>query len=187
MDISKLKPWNWFKKEEEEQPRNLPARRATGDLYGPLANFHEEVDRLFSEAFRRFGMPSLFGDEAWSRWPQLQSTSLMRPSIDVSAGKDEYVITAEVPGIDEKDVKLELSNNTLTIRGEKRQEQEAKEREHYRVERSYGFFQRVLSLPEDADQAGISAKFKNGVLTVKLPRKPEEKRDVKLIDIKTEQ
>jgi HSP20 family protein len=54
------------------------------------------------------------------------------------------------------------------------------------VERSYGFFQRVLSLPDDADQSGISAKFKNGVLTVKLPRKPEEKRDVKLIDVKTE-
>ena len=110
----------------------------------------------------------------------------MRPNVDISAGKNEYLITTEVPGIDEKDVKLELSNNTLTIKGEKRQEHEEKDRDHYRIERSYGSFQRVLSLPEDADQSGITAKFKNGVLTVGLPRRPEKKKNVKLIDIQKE-
>lgn len=186
MDISKLKPWNWFKKEEEEQPRNLPVRRAPAQFHGPLANFHEEVDRLFDDAIQRLGMPPILRRDDWPRWPEFASLGVMRPKVDVSAGKNEYVVTAEVPGIEEGDVKLELWNNTLTIRGEKQQEREAKDRDYYRVERSYGSFQRVLSLPEDVDQAGITAKFKNGVLTVKLPRSPEEKRDVKLIDVKTE-
>ena len=185
MDISKLKPWNWFKQEEEES-RNLPVRRSTAESHGPLVNFHEEVDRLFDDAFRRFGMPPILRDTVWPRGPEPAVAAFIRPTIDVSAGKNEYAITAEVPGMDEKDIKLEICNNTLTIKGEKKQEQEAKDRDHYRIERSYGSFQRVLSLPEDAEQSGIAAKFKNGVLTVKMPRKPEEKRDVKLIDIKTE-
>jgi HSP20 family protein len=186
MDITKLKPWNWFKKEEEEQPRNLPVRRTSAEFPGPLSNFHEEVDRLFDDAFRRFGMPSILRNDVWPRWPEVPPPTLMRPNIDVSAGKDEYVVTAEVPGIEEKDVTLELCNNALTIKGEKQQEQEAKDRDYYRSERTYGSFQRVLSLPEDAEQSGISAKFKNGVLTVRIPRKPEETLDVKLIDIKKE-
>ncbi|MFC1657129.1 Hsp20/alpha crystallin family protein [Candidatus Moduliflexota bacterium] len=186
MDISKIKPWNWFKKEQEEQVRDLPVKRPSTEFYGPLTNLHEEVDRLFNEAFRRFGMPSLFRDDFWPRGAQPAAPTIMRPNVDISAGKNEYLITIEVPGIDEKDVKLELSNNTLTIKGEKRQEQEEKDRDHYRIERSYGSFQRVLSLPEDADQSGITAKFKNGVLTVGLPRRPEKKKNVKLIDIQKE-
>ena len=186
MDISKLKPWNWFKKEEEEQAKDLPVRRPSSDFYGPLTSLHDEVDRLFNDAFRRFGMPSFFRDEYFPRWSQPASPSIMRPNVDISSGKNEYLITVEVPGIDEKDIKLELSNNTLTVKGEKKQEQEEKDRDHYRIERSYGSFQRVLSPPEDADQNGVTAKFKKGVLTVKLPRKPEAKKDVKLIDIQKE-
>ena len=108
------------------------------------------------------------------------------PHVDIAEDAESITLRADLPGIDEKDVKLELSNNTLTIRGEKRQEHEEKDRDHYRIERSYGSFQRVLSLPEDADQSGTTAKFKNGVLTVKLPRRPEEKKDLKVIDIQKE-
>lgn len=185
MDISKLKPWNWFKKEEEDA-RDLPVRRPSTDFYGPLTSLHDEVDRLFNDAFCRFGMPSIFHDDFWSQGAHPAAPSLMRPNVDISAGENEYLVTVEVPGIDERDVTLEVSNNTLTIKGEKRQEQEEKDRDHYRIERSYGSFQRVLSLPEDAEQSGISAKFKKGVLTVKLPRAPDKAKDVKLIDIQKE-
>ena len=101
MDISKIKPWNWFKKEQEEQVRDLPVKRSSTEFYGPLTNLHEEVDRLFNDAFRRFGMPSLFRDEFWPRGAQPEAPAIMRPNVDISAGKNEYLITTEVPGIDE--------------------------------------------------------------------------------------
>jgi len=87
--------------------------------------------------------------------------------------------------VSEKDVTLEIVNNTMTIRGEKKQEKEEKEKNYYRVERSYGSFQRVLSLPQDADQEDVKATFKNGVLTVTIPRKELPKSEAKRIDIKS--
>lgn len=89
-----------------------------------------------------------------------------------------------MPGVSEKDAKVEISGDTLIISGEKRQEKEQRNQDFYRIERSYGSFQRVLSLPEDADQEGISASFKKGVLTIKMPRKSLPKGDVKLIEVK---
>ena len=96
----------------------------------------------------------------------------------------EYAISVEVPGVDEKDVKIELANNTLTIGGEKKQEKEEKEKNFYRVERSYGSFQRVLSLPEDADQEKIQATFKKGVLRITVPRKALPHAEAKQIEVK---
>jgi HSP20 family protein len=181
MDISRFKPWNWFKKEEETRPSELPVRRDREGVYGNLGSLHEEVDRLFDEAFRSFGLPSLFrGSPAGA---PSSPGAMLRPSVDISATKKEYALSVEVPGIEEKDIQIELSGTTLTIRGEKRQEQEEKERDFYRIERSYGSFQRVLSLPDDADSDGIKAKFKNGVLTIRLPRKSEHQKDAKLISV----
>ncbi len=97
--------------------------------------------------------------------------ALLKPRADLSATDTEYQLTVEIPGINERDVSLDISGNTLTIRGEKRQEKEEKAKDYYRIERSYGSFQRVLSLPEDVDQDTIKATFKNGVLTVTMPRK----------------
>lgn len=84
-----------------------------------------------------------------------------------------------------KDVRLEVANDTLTIRGEKKQETEEKKKDFYRMERSYGAFQRVLSLPEDADQDNIRATFKKGVLTVTMPRKALPESAVEQIEVKS--
>ena len=86
--------------------------------------------------------------------------------------------------MDQQDVKVEVSNNTMTIKGEKKQKKEEKGKNYYRVERSYGSFQRVLSLPEDANQEDIKASFKNGILTIRMPRKALPKSDVKQIEVK---
>lgn len=102
----------------------------------------------------------------------------------LSATDTEYTVTAEIPGVDDKDVKLEIVDDTLTIRGEKKQEKEEKEKNYYRLERSYGSFQRVLSLPDDVDQDGVKANFKKGVLTITLPRKALPKPEAKRIEIK---
>ena len=90
-----------------------------------------------------------------------------------------------MPGVDEKDVQLELINDTLKIKGDKKQQKEEKEKNYYRIERSYGSFQRVLSLPEDADQDNIKAVYKNGIMNITIPRKAAPKTEVKQIEIKT--
>ena len=110
---------------------------------------------------------------------------MFKPSLDLGATDKEYTVTVELPGVDEKDVRLEIVNDNLIIRGEKKQETEEQEKNYYRMERSYGSFERVLSLPEDADQDGVKATFKKGVLTVTLPRKALPESDVKKIEVKS--
>jgi HSP20 family protein len=179
MDIKKLAPWNWFKKEQEEAGRTIPvqqrgALKSAPGLDHPLANFHREFDRLFDNLLQGFGRPPLGLD--LPGWPTM-NRDLLKPTMDISAAEKEYTVTMEVPGVKEDDVKLELVDDTLTIHGEKKQANTAKDRNYYCVERSYGAFQRVLSLPEDVDQNGIQAAFKNGVLTITMPRRalPESK------------
>ncbi len=187
MDIKKLAPWNWFKKEEEQSDAGVPVRRGDalaqypqGGAGNSMVQLHREVDRLFENAFRGFGLGPLRSDF----FSPLTGEGLLKPRVDIGAADKEYSITVEVPGVSEKDVKVEISGNTMTIRGEKKQEKEEKDKNFYRVERSYGSFQRVLSLPEDADQEDVKATFNKGVLTIKMPRKALLESDVKQIEIK---
>ena len=187
MDIKKLVPWNWFKKEEETEKSlsvtQSDSRRQDHPMYHPMQQIHHEIDRMFDSVFSGFGMPR-FGSFL-PEFPKL-SEGMLKPTLDVGCTDKEYTINIEVPGVDEKDIRLELSDNTLTIRGEKKRDQEEKDKNFYRLERSYGSFQRVLSLPDDADQDGIKAKFKKGVLKISVPRREMPKAHVKRIEVKTE-
>lgn len=180
MELTKLNPWNWFKNEEESEIKHLPVNRE-GQPRASLAPLHHEIDRLFESVFRGFGFPSLSGDNSFAG---LGQNVRLKPNMDIEASDNEYAITVEVPGVDEDNIKLELVENALTIKGEKRQESENKDKDVYRVERSYGSFQRVLSLPEDANHDGIDAQFKNGLLIITIPRKVIPKEKGKIIDIK---
>ena len=187
MSVKKWIPWNWFKKEEEDAGHTVPVQRGSttprGDVpHNPIAHFHNEVDRLFEETFRGFGLTPFSFDRPMM--PGL-TNSMIRPTLDLGATDKAYTITLEVPGVDEKDVKIEIANDVMTIRGEKKQENEEKGKDYYRMERSYGSFQRTLSLPEDADQDGVTATFKKGVLTVNMPRKALPQRDVRQIEVKS--
>lgn len=104
--------------------------------------------------------------------------------MDIAATDREYVITAEVPGLEADDLQLELMDDTLLIRGEKRQEWEKQNAGVYRVERRYGAFERMLSLPEDAERDRLEANLKHGVLTVTMPRKPSVKAASRLVEVK---
>ena len=181
MDMKKLAPWNWFKKEEEQQPAPLPVHRSGQlRLHDPFAQFHQEIDRMFDNFFRGFSLPSMgFGRERTS----LSQTEWLKPTLDIAANDKEYAISVELPGVDEKDVELELADETLVIKGEKKQETERKEQNYYRMERSYGSFQRVLSLPEDAEQDGIVAAYKHGILTITIPRKAKPATKAKRITL----
>lgn len=187
MSVKKWIPWNWFKNEEESAGKSVPVQRASVQgqghaLSNPIEQFHREVDRLFNQAFRGFGLtPFEFNRPLLPR----MDDGMLKPTLDLGATEKEYTVTMEIPGVDEKDVRLEIVNDTLTIQGEKKQENEEKGKNYYRMERSYGSFQRMLSLPEDADQNDVTATFKKGVLTVTMPRKALPKADVKQIEVKS--
>ena len=148
----------------------------------PLVQLHREIDRVFDDAFR--GFPFATGSFGRSI-PSLAPSAWLKPTMDISANEKEYTLTVELPGVEESDFQLELEGDTLKIMGEKKQEKKEQEKDFYRVERSYGSFQRMLSLPEDADQAGITAKFSKGVLTVTLPRKAIPKSEATRIPVKS--
>ena len=103
------------------------------------------------------------------------------PKVDISETKDNFLITADLPGIDEKNVNITLDDGMLTIKGEKKTDTEDKQGEFYSRERSYGAFQRSFEVPETIDENKIGASFSNGVLTVKMPKTPEAKKEVKKI------
>lgn len=176
IDLKKWAPWNWFKREQDERQdtghvpvvkANVPAPSPSAPL-DPLLQLHREVDRLFDDVLRGFGVqwprPMLPGVTAV--WP-----GLLRPALDIQETDDQYRITLEVPGVEQKDIQLTLDDDVLFIRGEKRQEQEHKDAHYHCLERSYGSFQRALNLPEDADQDSIKASFKNGVLTITIAKR----------------
>ena len=185
MDIKKLAPWNWFKKEEEDAGRAVPVgHRATVDpglgMDHPLVSFQRDFDRLFDRMLQGFGRMPLGVDRP--SWPSM-AHNILKPTVDIGSGEKEYTVTVEVPGVGEDDVKLELADDTLTISGEKKRETSSRDKNYYCVERSYGAFRRVLSLPEDVAQDQIQATFKNGVLTITMPRKALPQSKVKRIEV----
>lgn len=172
-NMSRLAPWNWFRKEQEQGQQAMPVHReddrATG--YGaaiPVLQLHRDIDRLFDQAFRSFGLgwPTSTGVEMAPAWQ-----GLLRPAVDIRETDKQYVISLEVPGVEEKDLDVTLDGDLLVVRGEKRHEQEHRSDQYHRVERSYGAFQRVLNLPDDANPEAIHAGFKQGVLTLSIDKR----------------
>ncbi|WP_028317975.1 Hsp20/alpha crystallin family protein [Desulfobulbus elongatus] len=185
MELKMLAPWNWFKKEEEIEHGVPITHRGKGGYmadryYDPTFPIHRDIDRLFDHFFRGFGP---MGMGRLGSGPAFGEGMVLKPKVDLSATEGEYLLTVEIPGVSEKDVSVDISGGTLTVKGEKRQEKEEKEKDYYRVERSYGSFQRVLSLPDDVDREGIKAGFKDGVLSITMPRKATSKGEVKQIEI----
>lgn len=186
MDIKKFAPWNWFKKESGSNGHAIPVKQSKGNQnnsYSPnsLRIFDNEMDRLFDNFFQGFGLsPHALG----TRPLEGMTSGILKPRLDLGATDKEYSISVEIPGVSEKDVSLELLHDTLIIRGEKKQEKEEKNKNFYRLERSYGSFQRTLSLPEDVDKDKVRADFKNGVLNITIPRRELPENQVKQIEIK---
>ncbi len=139
-------------------------------------SFRGEMDRLFD----RFGVPSF--PSFFGASPELSFTV---PAVDVTEDDKAYKIAAEMPGVEEKDIEVNVNEDTLVLKGEKRQEKEEKGKNTYVSERSYGSFQRTFALPEGVDRDKIAADFSKGVLTVTLPKTPESQKQQKKIAIKT--
>jgi HSP20 family protein len=151
----------------------------------PFLALREEMDRLFDEFMSDWRMPSrsrdLFRFEpfqmpAWGR-------GMVDVKFDVSETDDAIEMTAEVPGIDEKDIDLTLADGMLTVKGEKKTEKETKERDYHLSERRYGSFARSMRVPDSVDQDKIKASFDKGVLSVVMPKRAEAKAKKKKIAI----
>ena len=130
-----------------------------------LQTIQQEMNRLFGSFFDG-PVASGTGGEAVRRWI---------PPMDLVEQGDEYVLRADLPGVGEDDVKIELEDNVLTISGERRSEHEERTEGYYRVERASGSFSRSLTLPEGVDPEAVKANFENGVLEVRVP-KPEQRK-----------
>lgn len=142
----------------------LPVKRKEGGR-GSLTRIHDEMDDLFRGFFSDWDWPVWSG----SRWP----------AIDIAEKDNEFVVKAEVPGCEADDIDISVHGNMLTISGEKKQEEEKKEKGYYHMERSYGSFRRDLNLATDVDPSKIEATCKDGILTITLP-KSEKAKAVKI-------
>jgi len=139
-----------------------------------LDSFNRQVNRLFDEFLGGFGVAPV----------QEGASADFTPRVNVSETDKEVRVEAELPGLDEKDITVELDEDALVLRGEKKAEREEKEDEWSRVERTYGSFHRVIPLPAEVEGEKAKATFKNGVLSIVLPRRPEPESKRKTIEIK---
>lgn len=137
--------------------------------FGELSPFRKEMDRLWNRFLGETSFAKTF-DEMWS------------PSVDISETKDDFVVKAELPGMEAKDLNVSISGDVLTIKGEKKAEEEEKDEHYHRVERYSGSFQRVFQLPSGVKADKIEANFDKGVLKVILPKVEEAKK--KKIEVK---
>ena len=128
-----------------------------------FSTLQDRVNRLFRESYRGEGQDDSL------------TASSFAPAVDVYEDEHKVTLKIDVPGIDEKDIKVHVENNTLTVHGERKFEKEEKEENYRRVERQYGSFTRTFTLPNTVDQENVQADYEKGVLKVKLAKKAEAK------------
>lgn len=141
----------------------------------PMLAIQNEMNRMFDQFFTDpfQMMPARFN---------LQAEFF--PRLDISESEKEFTINAELPGMDEKDIQITLEKGSLILSGEKKSESEEKEKTYHRIERSYGSFQRVIPFDTELDEDNASATFKNGILTITLPKAADAVKKSRKIEIK---
>jgi HSP20 family protein len=169
MAIGNLVPWRWGALRGLEDDRSLDSFRSE------MESLHRSIDRLVADAWGGTFAPSLLS-ETWT-------AGRITPRLDVVEEDKAFRVSVELPGMKDKDVAVSVDGRTLTIRGEKKEEKEKKDKDVFRRERAYGSFRRVVELPSDVDSAKIEAKFKDGVLTIDLPKTKQAHDRVKQIPV----
>lgn len=166
MKIKDLVPWSWEKERDMMMRSDWP--------FYPL---REAMNRLLDDYSRTGFELGKFQE----KWPFEMPT----PKVDIIEKDKEIVVSAELPGMDEKDIDVSISKNVLTLKGEKKAEKEEKNNGYYRMERSYGAFHRAIPLPGEVETDKIDATFKKGVLTIHVPKTAEAQKEVKKVTIKS--
>ena len=149
----------------------IPWKKQKREMTNSRNEFDDWMDRFFKVPV--FSIPELFSEKSWY------------PNVDVSEGRRDIIVKAEIPGVDKEGIDISLDGRLLTIGGEKKHEQEESDEHYYRVESSFGIFKRVIELPADIDKNEVDAKYKNGVLKIKLKKaKSAETRNIKIKTVK---
>lgn len=165
-----------------EIKKSTVAEKPAHDVW---SSFRTEMDRLFDRFGGSFNMAPfrrMFDAAPAVRYESTFDFTV--PAMDVNEDAAAYRITAELPGMAEKDVEVKVSGDILSIKGEKRQEKEEKDKNYHMSERSFGMFERSFTVPQGVDRDKIAAEFSKGVLTLTLPKKPEAQLETKKIDVK---
>ncbi|HEY9182498.1 MAG TPA: Hsp20/alpha crystallin family protein [Gammaproteobacteria bacterium] len=170
MAIGDLVPWRWGSLRRFDDDKSFATFRSE------MEQLHRSIDRLFADAWGGAVPGSLLSDTA--------ITGRITPRLDVTEDDKAFHVTVELPGMTDKDVAVSVTDRALTIRGEKKEEKETKDKDVYRRERAYGSFRREIELPSDVDAGKIEAAFKSGVLTIDLPKTKEAQDRVKQIPVK---
>lgn len=140
------------------------------DPFRDMVTLREKMNRLFEDVFTGRAEDKELAAGTWA------------PAVDIYETENELIMTAEVPGIEEKDIEIKIEDNTLSLRGERKFEKETKEENYHRIERSYGSFYRAFTLPNSIDPDKIQAEHENGVLKISMPKRHELKpRKVKIL------
>ena len=139
--------------------------------FSNLLTAQRDFDRLFKEAFNPFVSEGDLSTRTWA------------PPVDIYENENDIVLKAELPGIDPKDVEVKVEDNTLYLKGERKFEKEVTNESYHRVERSYGSFARSFSLPNSISTDKVKAEFKDGLLTLTLPKREEAKPRTVKIDV----
>ncbi|HET7384272.1 MAG TPA: Hsp20/alpha crystallin family protein [Pseudolabrys sp.] len=167
----------------QQKAANLPS---TTQTWAPFLGLRREMDRLFDDFGRDFWrLPtprSLFDVEPF--WGSEVIKWEATPAVDIAESEKAYELTAELPGMDEKNIEVTVANGNLIIKGEKQEEKEEKKKDYYMRERNFGSFERRFELPESVEADKIEASFKKGVLTLTLPKKVEAQKPAKKIEVK---
>ena len=143
------------------------------DPFRDLSSIQERMNQIFEDALAR----------SRGREEGLRS-GMWTPAVDIYETNDSVVVKAELPGVEKDQISVEVKDGILSLRGERKFEKEVKEESYHRIERSYGNFQRSFSLPVSVDQEKVTARFKDGVLEVKLPKKEQAKPKQIHVDVK---
>lgn len=169
-------------KTTEKEPERTPAQRS----WTPMESLRRDFNRLFEDFGDLWRSPmrhALLGPgSVWSR----DLTWAATPAVDIAETDKAYEITAELPGLDEKNVEVKVANGMLTIKGAKKEEKEEKKKDYYLSERRYGSFERRFQIPEGVEADKIEATFKKGLLTVTLPKTAAAQAAEKKIAIKAD-
>lgn len=170
---------NWLPFKRDENGKAVPQ----AGQHHHLADFRAEIDRMFEKLMtgEMVSMPSLAAGR--DGWFGDFSPSGFTPSVDIGDDRQYIKVTADLPGMDVDDIELDMHDGALVIRGEKKLEESTEEEGYYRTERAYGSFHRVIPMPTDVDADKAEAEFKNGVLTVRLPKLAAKETGARRIEI----
>lgn len=170
--------------ETKETTKTELERRNGGVMttpFGFMRRFADDMERMF-EDFQGFQFPTLFDRDFWPFRKEFEKFEWM-PQIEVLKNNGQFMVKADLPGLTKDDVKVELTNDLLTISGERKEEKEEKKEGFFRSERSYGRFYRQIPLPEGVKTANAEATFRNGVLEITMPV-PKAELPVRKLEIK---